>query len=196
MTAVRHPAAAGLGTVEVSDRPIPVFGHGQLHGISPGQARAIRMWAHEGRHLRAGAPEDDCDARLETVRAEGAEASPPAVCETNSAHQHPVWLSWARLLKRVFEIGLELCPNCGAEARMTESKTARRARNAKWRAPLEPAAIVQGKLVAAIAKEATRHCERPRTAPTGILLDAGHDSLDAVHLGEAVGGDVAQIFRA
>jgi hypothetical protein len=44
---------------------------------------------------------------------EGAQATPPAECEANCAHHHPVRLSWARLLKRVFEIDLEQCPNCG-----------------------------------------------------------------------------------
>ena len=33
-------------------------------------------------------------------------------------HHRPVRLSWARLLKRVFEIELEHCPNCGGELKI------------------------------------------------------------------------------
>ena len=39
-------------------------------------------------------------------------------CEPNCAHHHPVWLSWAKLLKRVFELDLEHCPNCGGELKI------------------------------------------------------------------------------
>ena len=73
-------------------------------------------------------------------------------------------------------------------------RTSKECRNE--RAPLEPAAIVQNKLVAAITEEATRGREHPRSAPAGILLDARHDFLNAVHFGVAVRGDIAQIFRA
>jgi len=38
-----------------------------------------------------------------------AQAAPPAECEAKYAHHRPVRLSWARLLKRVFEIDLEHC---------------------------------------------------------------------------------------
>ncbi|MDP1899454.1 MAG: transposase [Rubrivivax sp.] len=44
--------------------------------------------------------------------------APPAECEANCAHHRPVRLSWARLLKRVFEIDLEHCPNCGGEPKI------------------------------------------------------------------------------
>jgi hypothetical protein len=44
-----------------------------------------------------------------------AQAVPPAQCEANCAHHRPVWLSWAKLLKRVFDIDLEHCRNCGGE---------------------------------------------------------------------------------
>jgi len=36
----------------------------------------------------------------------------PLVCAS------PVRLSWAKLLKRVFEIDLEHCPNCGGELKI------------------------------------------------------------------------------
>ena len=42
----------------------------------------------------------------------------PAECEAHCAHHRPVRLSWAKLLKRVFEIDLEHCPNCGGELKI------------------------------------------------------------------------------
>jgi hypothetical protein len=39
-------------------------------------------------------------------------------CEASCTHHRPVRLSWARLLKRVFEIDLEHCPNCGGEPKI------------------------------------------------------------------------------
>ena len=45
-------------------------------------------------------------------------AAPPAECEANCAHHRPVRQSWARLLKRVFELDLEHCPNCGGELKI------------------------------------------------------------------------------
>ena len=44
-----------------------------------------------------------------------APAAPPAECEAPCAHRRPVRLSWAKLLKRVFEIDMEHCPNRGAD---------------------------------------------------------------------------------
>ena len=35
--------------------------------------------------------------------------------EPGCAHGRPTRISWTRLLKRVFEIDLEHCPNCGGE---------------------------------------------------------------------------------
>jgi len=46
---------------------------------------------------------------------DGADAAQPAACEANSAHHRPARMSWAKLLKRVFELDLEHCPNCGGE---------------------------------------------------------------------------------
>ena len=40
-------------------------------------------------------------------------AAPSAGCEATCAHRRPVRLSWAKLLKRVFEIDMAHCPNCG-----------------------------------------------------------------------------------
>ena len=50
--------------------------------------------------------------------AEHAEASELAACKLNCAHRRPARMSWARLLKRVFEIDLEHCPNCGGELKI------------------------------------------------------------------------------
>ncbi len=47
-----------------------------------------------------------------------AQAAPPAECEVNCAHHRPVRLSWAKLLKRVFDLDLEHCPNCGGELKI------------------------------------------------------------------------------
>ena len=47
-----------------------------------------------------------------------AQAAQPAECEANCAHHHPVRLSWARLRKRVFDLDLEHCPNCGGESKI------------------------------------------------------------------------------
>ena len=46
------------------------------------------------------------------------QATQPADCEAHHAHRRPVRLSWAKLLKRVFEIDLEHCPNCGGELKI------------------------------------------------------------------------------
>jgi len=49
---------------------------------------------------------------------DGAEAANPAEWEANCAHHRPVRLSWARLLKRVFEVDVAHCPNCGGELKI------------------------------------------------------------------------------
>jgi len=47
-----------------------------------------------------------------------AQAAPSAECEATCAHHRPVRLSWAKLLKRVFEIELEPCPNCSGQLKI------------------------------------------------------------------------------
>ena len=47
-----------------------------------------------------------------------APAAPPAEGQPICAHHRPARLSWAKLLKRVFEIDLEHCPNCGGELKI------------------------------------------------------------------------------
>jgi hypothetical protein len=47
-----------------------------------------------------------------------APTTPRAECEANCAHHRPVRLNWAKLRKRVFEIDMEHCPNCGGELKI------------------------------------------------------------------------------
>ena len=47
-----------------------------------------------------------------------AQEARPAECEAICARCRPVRLSWAKLLKRVLEIDLEHCPNCGGELKI------------------------------------------------------------------------------
>ena len=42
----------------------------------------------------------------------------PAECEANCAHHRPVRLNWAKLLKRVFDLDPEHCPNCGGKLKI------------------------------------------------------------------------------
>ena len=46
------------------------------------------------------------------------QATPSAECEATCSHHRPVRLSWAKLLKRVLEIDMEHCPNCGGELKI------------------------------------------------------------------------------
>ena len=46
------------------------------------------------------------------------QATAPVECEAICAHHRPVRLSWAKLLKRVFEIDMDHCPNCGDEVKI------------------------------------------------------------------------------
>ena len=45
-------------------------------------------------------------------------AAAPAECEAACQHHRPVRLSWAKLLKRVFEIDMEHCPNCDGQLKI------------------------------------------------------------------------------
>ena len=38
--------------------------------------------------------------------------------ESSCTHSRPTRISWARLLKRVFEIDMEHCPNCGGQLKI------------------------------------------------------------------------------
>ena len=52
------------------------------------------------------------------VPEEAAGESEIAATESGCAHGRPARISWARLLKRVFEIDLEHCPNCGGQLKI------------------------------------------------------------------------------
>ena len=60
--------------------------------------------------LRAMVPQQELEPPVQ--------AAPPAECEANCAHHCPVRLSWAKLLKRVFELDLAHCPNCSGELKI------------------------------------------------------------------------------
>ena len=47
-----------------------------------------------------------------------AQEAKPAACEAGCAHHPPVRLGWGELLKRVFDLDLEHCPNCGGELKI------------------------------------------------------------------------------
>ena len=47
-----------------------------------------------------------------------AQEAKPADFEANCARHRPVRLGWAKLLKRVFDLDLEHCPNCDSELRI------------------------------------------------------------------------------
>jgi hypothetical protein len=42
------------------------------------------------------------------------EAAAAVQCEAETTQVRPARISWARLLKRVFDIDMQRCPNCGA----------------------------------------------------------------------------------
>jgi hypothetical protein len=44
---------------------------------------------------------------------EATEAAAATECEAETAQGRPGRISWARLLKRVFDIDMQHCPNCG-----------------------------------------------------------------------------------
>ena len=47
-----------------------------------------------------------------------AQQAMPTACEANCAHHRAMRLSWAKLLKRVFELDLLHCPNYGGDLRI------------------------------------------------------------------------------
>jgi hypothetical protein len=48
------------------------------------------------------------------VQGADTEAAAAAECEVESFQARPNRIRWARLLKRVFDIDMQHCPNCGA----------------------------------------------------------------------------------
>ena len=49
---------------------------------------------------------------------EAADGSETTATESGCAHASPARIGWARLLKRVFEIDVEPCPNCGGKLKI------------------------------------------------------------------------------
>ena len=65
------------------------------------------------------APNAKLRARVVPAGPQGqADASERAAAEPGCVHFRPARMSWARLLKRVFEIDLEHCPNCGGDLKI------------------------------------------------------------------------------
>ena len=48
------------------------------------------------------------------AQAQAATEAAAAKCQVETAQARPHGVSWARLLKRVFDIDMQHCPNCGA----------------------------------------------------------------------------------
>ena len=92
----------------------------------------------------------------------------PAPSENESAnHAHaqpsPARLSWARLLKRVFDIDLEHCPECGGSLKIIA-------------AIIDPSVIVRVLAHLGLPSlSATAHTGAPsRSHPSGLSLDPIH----------------------
>ena len=49
---------------------------------------------------------------------ESAEATTPGESEASCAHRRPARMNWAKLLRRVFELDLEHCLNCGSKLKI------------------------------------------------------------------------------
>ena len=93
-----------------------------------------------------------------------AQEAAPAECEANCAHHRPVRLSWAKLLKRVFDLDLEHCPNCGGELRIIA-------------AILEQPGNREDPHVPGIAGQGTPSCAGPRPgAASGLAIPIHHRS--------------------
>jgi hypothetical protein len=82
------------------------------------------------------------------------EAAAADPCEAETVQPRPHRISWARLLKRVFDIDLQHCPNCGAG----ELKII--------------AAILERPV---IEKILTHLGLNPQPPPRGRVREAGHD---------------------
>jgi len=60
--------------------------------------------------------------RREIVPSPPEQATAPA-CDHAQAQGAPARMSWARLLKRVFDIDIEHCPNCGGSIAAPSTRT-------------------------------------------------------------------------
>src|SRR5215469_18735255 len=103
-------AAAGTPTEESLQRRHRSYRHGAagVHGAPGGSGAA------------PASPSDSvsrCAGPHAKLRSQIVPAPPERAPETSSEDAHaqgaPARISWARLLKRVFDIDVEHCPNCG-----------------------------------------------------------------------------------
>src|SRR5206468_8329491 len=92
-----------------SYRPVAVGTHAALGrpGTPSGLTSDPLPW-------RAGA---NAKLRSEIIPSPPEQATEPA-CDHANAHSEPARLSWARLLKRVFDIDIEHCPNCAGSLKI------------------------------------------------------------------------------
>jgi hypothetical protein len=70
----------------------------RFHGVLAPNAKLRPLVVPQGLHVQEAA----------------SEAAVAAECEVESLQARPNRISWARLLKRVFDIDMQHCPNCGA----------------------------------------------------------------------------------
>ena len=70
----------------------------RFHGVLAPNAKLRPLVVPQGLHVQEAA----------------SEAAVAAECEVESLQPRPNRISWARLLKRVFDIDMQHCPNCGA----------------------------------------------------------------------------------
>ena len=101
--------------------PDPLPGtHSPLDCVCPGSAYRIAFGPRAGLQGLHGAGHGAARRRVLVPAgpAEEAGVSEPAATEPGCAHRRPARMSWARLLKRVFEIDMEHCPNCGGELKI------------------------------------------------------------------------------
>ncbi len=71
----------------------------RFHGVLTPNAKLRRQMIPQGSHKDEEAP---------GVAASGVQ------CEVETAQARPEHINWARLFKRVFDIDIQRCPNCGA----------------------------------------------------------------------------------
>jgi hypothetical protein len=69
----------------------------RFHGVLAPNAKLRPLVVPQGPHVQEPA----------------SEAAAPAECEVDTVQARPNRISWARLLKRVFDIDMQHCPNCG-----------------------------------------------------------------------------------
>ena len=114
-----------MSPLEFMQRPAALVPRPRLHLIGFG-VRVTSLRKVSGPPLREHgvlAPSFTTSAKLRALVVPQepeapAQEAPPAECEAHCGHHRPVRLSWARLLKRVFDIDLAHCPSCGGELKI------------------------------------------------------------------------------